>query len=718
MLWWWLRQLRSSNSDTRVYAISALHKAGGKRVVAALIQALLDESPHVRSRAVTALDSVEPQWTTSEEFCTARPKFIECLFARSSDRRQAGVEMLGRFHDRQAADALIPLLKDGDSGVRWKVVKALANSGEAHALEALFAVSKDPDASIRHACVEALSTLTGARSIDCLTAALEDADEKVRSSALEGLARREAEALPALVHAFNTGSGLDRTAVAGVLERMGWQPADSSEAARYWVMLGRWDRAAELGPTALDALAAAASGADAHAATEALKAVGKIRDTRSIGILARALRQRHAPAHFRAEAVRALGEFSDPMACTPLIEVLRHPDYKSMRHVIIRSLIKIGDPRAAQSLGEAFRSGDGANNPDIVAALAGWGEAGIDQLVKSVGQAPGLVIPALVEIGEASVEPLKRAVSGSNSRVTQAALDALDQLGYRPGSVHEQIRYALARKDWKSIEELCRNRDDVLAGLLKNKDRLVRNQALDLLNRIKPDWPDSAKLAPLAFRLLLEDLAVRHEPTREEARQRLLSTGEAGVDFLIEALRREDLKEEVANTLRQMKATRAVPALVAELRAIFGTRDGPHVESRDEAYLRRALEGALIAAGEPAIESVVPLLQESFGMRREAARILGGIGSVRALSPLTRATRDRGTGGDALHAIREILSRENPSRISSDDLKAVERIGRVTSLQPNCDSDGNWFGDEQVEVNSSETRELARQELLRRGLWT
>ena len=142
------------DDEVRANAIESMeHFENDQQVIAPLVKALGDKSPHVRQHAADAL---------------------------------------GGKHDmiKSAPDALIRALQDPDRDVRRNAANALGNIGDEAAVPGLKKLVSDSDVETRRHAVEALKEIGGAEAIQALMGLLKDNDPEVRKTAAEALGKR------------------------------------------------------------------------------------------------------------------------------------------------------------------------------------------------------------------------------------------------------------------------------------------------------------------------------------------------------------------------------------------------------------------------------------------------------------------------------------------------------------------------------------------------
>jgi HEAT repeat protein len=136
------------------------------------------------------------------------------------------IEELERQHN---TDALVSLLKDGDSTIRMRAAEALGKLGDRRSVEVLIAMLKDRSDTgpVRSAAAQALGKIGDGRGTETLKAAASDRGDtaSVRRVAREALARLDDAAA---TQASKAGNIWDSPRVKAILERPEGTPIDLS----------------------------------------------------------------------------------------------------------------------------------------------------------------------------------------------------------------------------------------------------------------------------------------------------------------------------------------------------------------------------------------------------------------------------------------------------------------------------------------------------------
>ena len=179
--------LRSSSERVREAAALAAAQEEPVALGEDLVRATRDPSIAVVAMATYALGELE------------RPEYIARLseLAQHSDPRvrRAAARSLGQLDDAapRVVPILLPMLKDGDSGVRYFAANGLGNQEDPRAAAGLAQLLSDPDRRVRSAAAEALSDLDDmeqapASVAEALGRAMGDPDWEFRRAVVEAMA--------------------------------------------------------------------------------------------------------------------------------------------------------------------------------------------------------------------------------------------------------------------------------------------------------------------------------------------------------------------------------------------------------------------------------------------------------------------------------------------------------------------------------------------------
>jgi len=359
--------------------------------------------------------------------------------------RNDAAKALGEIGDKRAVKPLVVALKDKDKDMRSSAAKVLGQIGDARAVEPLIAGLKDKDSVVRNASARALGQIGDARAVVPLIAALKDTDSYMRNASARAL-----------------GQIGDARAVEPLFPLL--KDKDSKLSNTAAKALG------QIGAPAVEMLIYMLKDKDWKIRIVAAEVLGQIGDPRAVEPLVSGLRDKADKA--REAATYALGKISDPRAVEPLIAALKDTN-SDVRNAAAWSLNQVG--------WKPDRSETGARYWMI---KGNWGKC--------------------IAIGAPAVEPLIAALTDQDTRVHGAAVEALDQLGWKPNHSEAGARYWIIKGDCKKCIAIGDPAVMPLIAVLKDKDSDIRIAAAETLGQIG----DARAVEPLIT--ALKDTGVRY----------------------------------------------------------------------------------------------------------------------------------------------------------------------------------------------------------------
>jgi len=390
--------LQDSNAAVRWAAAKALGYLSDERAVQPLIEALDDENKYVRQGAGEALQRLAP---------LAMRHLIAAL--RDSNywfRRRKAAETLARIGEPRS---LIGALRHGDRHVRRSAAEALVQRGDSQAVEPLIGALQDEDHYVRRKAAEALGRIGDDRAVKPLIQVLrDDEDWYVRRAAVEAIGDiGDPSAVEALITALEDDEWPVRETAAKALGKIG---DDRAVMPLIEALEGDWP-----------------------ALWTVAEALGQLEDPRSVGSLVAALQDSEGDRYVQQAAVEALGWIGEPIQ-RPLIVVLRDRD-DGARQRAIAALGQMRDARNLNPLIGALRDIQSYNvHQGALEALVQLGEAAVEPLIAVLQDDDPFVrrraVLALGEIRDArAVGPLIAALQDPFSLVRQEAAQALRSMG-------------------------------------------------------------------------------------------------------------------------------------------------------------------------------------------------------------------------------------------------------------------------------------------------
>ena len=402
-----LARLLGADRDLVLAVAGALGAIGDPAAFEALLPLLAHRDTAIRQAAIGALNSIgHPEMSSRVPALLASPDPL---------LRESALRIAGYFGYRDAVDGVIACCADAEEGVRRAAVEQLPYFDDPRALPLVASALGGDTPKVRAAAAQALSHMEGEGARAALLAALRDEDTWVRYYAARSLGTlREAAALDALAEAARGDRAMHVRIAA--LEAIG----------------------AVDGPGTADILLPHAASDHADLAAAALRALGRVSDTRAAPALTSALRSDDAVrrlaavtglhAQATAESVKTLewtaGADADAAVAAAATEALAHIGRRS------------GDVADAAVGALVALAADPVRRPDAVAALCSLPHARIPRVAAGLRHAHPEVRSAIVDALGRMQHPdastaIRAALEDADPRVREAAVTVLDRLGVR-----------------------------------------------------------------------------------------------------------------------------------------------------------------------------------------------------------------------------------------------------------------------------------------------
>ena len=172
-----LRDLEESNKLVRRSAVHDLarhsREEATEEIVSALLKALRDEDPLVRTEAAYSLGDARAR--------DALPALLAAVDDRASMVRQAAIDALGLIGDSRATGRLLRAIDDERPDVRFQAVIALGRVSPTEGLEGVIRAGRDEDYHVRYIAVRVAEELSRDPARD--PGATLDLDPRIRNEA-------------------------------------------------------------------------------------------------------------------------------------------------------------------------------------------------------------------------------------------------------------------------------------------------------------------------------------------------------------------------------------------------------------------------------------------------------------------------------------------------------------------------------------------------------
>ena len=625
----------------------ALHAINDTRAVPVLMAAFRAADENTQDRYLTALGAID-----QPEAFAAFATIMDAITDDGTRRRMLDVLAQGAKTETRVA-ALAAYLTAADDSLRLRAAHYLASSGKVGVPYLLAAIdSNNPGA--RDAAFDMLLLLDDEKSVALLADALLHANARVRAAAALALNRHgDARALPELRNAMASDDERIRFAALAALAQakdphaldtlveMAQDPIPGTANWAATLLVNYRDP--RVLPILTDRLARTENSGMRQNLLNALMRIDDPRATRllldNLAVLAQDLDPLNANW-----AVELLARYGDARAMPALLERLATTDDIDIRHEILRTVLRIDDPRATQLLLAELDTAEAEWRATLVAALLhskdpAGGEGLVAQLraTMSAKQLPEMITFTTEQADDIYYDDiegerdqtevtfpiflLQQSLRGKGPLLTAPFIAGLQDP--RP-----EIRAAL-------LCCLCNSRDERLTmqvlPLLSDKDAVVRMLACRRVTQA----PDIRALAPLCALLKDADKQVREAALGalwrlqdRRAVPALLAEAQAGKYDVI-ALLAELHDPRAAETLLRVVQRQQLPEWQREyaimgLAAIAG-------QLKDQAELRNRIITTL--------RPIAGKLTSTLG--QQALRALGAYGDADSLPRILNACNDR-----------------------------------------------------------------------------
>ncbi len=571
--------LRDKSYVVRIAAAEALGDMGGTRAVEPLAGVLGDTDQDVRIAAAAALGrlrdrrAVRPlrdlcsdpyvgvRHAAADALAAIGEEALDALLAALADPativRVAAARALGIMKDPRAVPPLIDCLNDPGQEVRWSAAQALGDIG-APAIAALSLVLKGGSKIERLAAIDALWKIVDDRATEALLGALHDDDADVREKASQALKKREVldvwrRALGEQVEAASSAPKRKKKAKSiteedtkAFTEHGEKEIGNLIKALREktWTsQLGAATRLIMMGRPAAEGLIRALRDEDPDIQTAAAGVLGEMREV-AVEPLMDALSD--DDGRIRIVAARNLGKIGNDRSIETLIAALHRERDSEVRAVIAEALGYMGKKQAIEPLTLALRDRDETVQIAAARSLGYIGDRrAIEPLIHALNDVDDRVrhaaLEALKDPNGVVHDHLLDALRHGDRELKLGVAEALESLGWTPGTEAEQVYYLLARERWAEVERMGAVAIETLAEELDNLSADVRISAVKTIARI--GGTDAA--APL-LRALRDD----HFAVRRRAERALIEMGETARSYLTEYL--ATAEPELAETIRRI----------------------------------------------------------------------------------------------------------------------------------------------------------------------
>ncbi|NUM35880.1 MAG: HEAT repeat domain-containing protein [Candidatus Brocadiae bacterium] len=357
-----LKQLQqifnTSTPEVRLQVIRVLAKRKDEQGLILITKGTSDKDPRVRRLATEALGYFPFQDCVSV--------LMEQL--KDSDKvvRLKAIESLAKIGDNSVAPALKQVIDDPSVTIRRNVSELLSNISDEKMIMTFNQLLKDDDPEVRLTATKALSKIGGPVAASSLSIAIKDQDRRIREHAVRALGKTGNPSLaPILLNVLNADQSLEvRQRAAESIAKLG----DSSGLKQMLRILKNENEPDEVRAAVANAVGVLGGMTEVPVLISLLKSVsvilrmnaaialGKINDTSALPTL-KYLVENDQDAHVRGAAILALWEIKDSSTIKVICKALRDKS-NSVKACAAEVLGKWKSHEALESLQIAMEDGD------------------------------------------------------------------------------------------------------------------------------------------------------------------------------------------------------------------------------------------------------------------------------------------------------------------------------------------------------------------------
>ena len=315
--------LYDSHFDVRWRAAAALGNIGNSQAVESLISSLDHPDDDVRREAFAALGEVSNfiAVTTLIDFLNRETNSKDRKWISAAiGRVKWTTESLKGLRNGQVLEDLIQALADSDAYVvRWIVI-ALGKLRHPKAVDPLISTLKHHNRDVRKHAAVALGKLRHPKAVDPLISTLRDRSNEVREQAVVALERiGDSRAVLPLIEILSLSDDRSNFLLSRLLKRILWKKSKIIQSVN------------------------SSNSSDSSIRCRAATALGELRDSRAVKVLARALTD--SSSDVRERATVALGQIGGLQALKVLVQALSHSD-RGVKKESVEALKRIGTRKA------------------------------------------------------------------------------------------------------------------------------------------------------------------------------------------------------------------------------------------------------------------------------------------------------------------------------------------------------------------------------------
>lgn len=300
-------------------------------------------------------------------------KVIGLLETGDRHKRTIAFHLIHALATPDVVPYLLQYVDDPDFNTRLQTIRTLSQFKTDSVRNVLIKSLTDSSKYIRQAALEGIGNLQMDVSASILTPLLRDSDMTVQTKAIEALVRlRDPSTVSYLIEVLNDDSEYVRRAAVEVLNEVADPRAiknllNAMRDTDWWVRVRAADALGSIGgPRVVEAVVGLLQDKDEFMRRTAIEILNSVKDERAYFYLVQALSDEDW--WVRERAVDALGQLGDTRAIPELFNTMSK--YPESTHIIVQSLVKLGDDSIIQQLLQRAHEATGELRKEMLLAIS------------------------------------------------------------------------------------------------------------------------------------------------------------------------------------------------------------------------------------------------------------------------------------------------------------------------------------------------------------
>lgn len=300
-------------------------------------------------------------------------KVIALLEKADKNKRTVAFHLIQAIATPDIIPFLLQFVDDPELSTRLQVIRTLSQFNTDVVRNVLIKSLSDSSKLIRQTALEGISAQNISVPASAVCPLLRDADMTVQSKAIEALIRlKDPSTVGNLIEILNDESEYVRRAAVEVLNEVADPRAiknllNAMRDTDWWVRVRAADALGSIGgPRVVEAILGLLKDKDEFMRRTAVEILNSVKDERAYFYLIQALSDEDW--WVRERAVDALGQLGDKRAIPELFNAMNN--YPESTHIIVQSLVKLGDDSIIQQLLQKAHEASGELRKEMLLAIS------------------------------------------------------------------------------------------------------------------------------------------------------------------------------------------------------------------------------------------------------------------------------------------------------------------------------------------------------------